>query len=241
MKKKKAKLSQRISKFFAKIFKRKRKKTTGNYRYRSRWSSVARSLVKRPRVWLSEPLAQKAFYYVHGVMDIYVAYSEVFQLQAANLGRALMRDIYTPEVLPYLSCGRLLNDSESIELMNEELFDLLNRYGGGDLLYDSGADISSDDLKNDHVIPLGQNIYLVPWRNGMAVRDFLLWYKGGVEIPSAVLTEWSDLPESHFVVAYRGLVDFLRNTLINEHREQLATNQAPSKHKKLKDPDVIYV
>lgn len=239
---KKAKLSQRIRGFFAKIFKKGKETTAGNYRHRNRWSQAAKALAKRPRVWLTEPLAQRAFYSVHGVMDVYVAYSEIYQLQAANLGRALLRDIYTPDVLPILSCGRILSDRESIDLMNQELFELLCCYGGMDLVFYNHTTKTPPRsvLEDANLVPLGQDIYLTSKRHGMAVRDFLLWHKGSVEIPSAVLTEWSGIPETYFAAAYRGLIDFLRNTLINKHREQLATNRIPGTRKKLRDP-VIYV
>ena len=244
---KKAKLSQRIRGFFAKIFKKKdtRKQVTGsgNYRNRGKWSREAKALTRQPRTWLIEPLAEWAFDYVRGVMDVYVTYSRSFQLQAANLGRSLIRDVYTPDVLPLLACGRVLNDYEINKLMNEELFQLLCRYGGRDLVFFkyNTKTPPRNVLSDSELIPLGQDIYMTSQRYSMRIRDFLLWYKGGVEVPSAVLTEWSGIPEDHFAIAYHGLVNFFRNMLMNEHREQLATGKLPGKKHALEEPSVIYV
>lgn len=247
--KRKAKIPmlQKVKRFFAKLFKKKDSKTKvtsgGNYRNRGKWSQAARTLTKQPRTWLIEPLAEWAFDYVRGVMDVYATYSKLYQLQAANLGRSLIRDVYTPDVLPLLACGKVLNDYEFNKLMNDELFQLLYRYGGRDLVFFryNTKTPPRNVLNDSELTPLGQDIYMTSQRYSMKIRDFLLWYKGGVEVPSAVLTEWSGIPEDHFAAAYHGLINFFRNVLINEHREQLATGKLPGKKRALEEPSVIYV
>lgn len=239
---KKAKsMLKRIGELFKGVSQRRegRIKVVGNYRNRRKWSQQAKEFAEQPRVWLADPLTEKAFFFADGVVEYYKSYSGKYQLQAANLALSLIRDIYTPDVLPVIPCGRMLSDRESIKLMNDELFELLCQYGGMDFVFREKGKSVSRKVTRD--VGLGVNFFLTKKRYGIPVRMFLLWYKGEVEIPSEVLTEWSGIPERYFRIAYRELVHYFRQILKQKHREQILMNNIPSESVKLKDPNVLYV
>ena len=246
MKEEKAKgILKRIGKFFHKISqmreKRKAKKRCGDYHFRKKWSKRAKSFVLQPYVYFAAPVSKVMFCQLYGVVEYYEAYSEEYTLRAANLAKALIRDVYTPDVLPVVTCGRVLSDWESMSLINDELFNLLCQYGGYNVVFHDQDTKLPRNVTAD--IVLNKNLFLTRKRHGMPLRTFLLWAEGGVKIPPEILTEWSGIPAGRFGVAYDEIVNLFRQTIRAEHRAEIArgTTASARARSRLRNPNVIFV
>ena len=216
-----------------------KKKAGGNWYHPRKQSEAAKSFMKQPVVYFAEPITHHLAQFVYGVVEYYTTYRDEWELPATNLALALMKDVYDLEVLPILSCGRILKDAESIKLMNDELFNLLCEYGGMNIVFHDKKTKVPRRVTKDVVI--NDELFLTKKRCGIPTRIFLLLHGGGMEIPLNVMSELSGFPMHKTRWGYKEIIRTFQNTTKCKHRKQLLKNKVPSTSKKLRDPSVIYV
>ena len=112
------------------------RKLVGNFRYRKFWSDKASAFMRDRELFSfvenTDDSLGSAF--VRDVREYYNYYGE-YDLQAINLALSLLRDIYSPEVLPVELCEEVFGRKRTAELIGEELFELLCKFGGMDIVY----------------------------------------------------------------------------------------------------------
>ena len=105
------------------------RKLVGNFRYRKFWSDKASAFMRDRELFSfvenTDDSLGSAF--VRDVREYYNYYGE-YDLQAINLALSLLRDIYSPEVLPVELCEEVFGRKRTAELIGEELFELLCKF-----------------------------------------------------------------------------------------------------------------
>ena len=207
--------SERIDKMSAKgILKKIReiyvklaaRKLVGNFRYRKFWSDKASAFMRD----------RELFSFVENTDD--------------SLGSAFVRDVreyYNLENLwqPVELCEEVFGRKRTAELIGEELFELLCKFGGMDIVYHDDKHKVPKWIKN--CCHLNRKLYLTNNRVGMPVRMFLIWAKGGVTLPPEIMTEWSGIPRCRVQETYDELVEEFRYNIIEKHNWDRTIKRVP--------------
>ena len=227
--------SERIDKMSAKgILKKIReiyvklaaRKLVGNFRYRKFWSDKASAFMRDRELFSfvenTDDSLGSAF--VRDVREYYNYYGE-YDLQAINLALSLLRDIYSPEVLPVELCEEVFGRKRTAELIGEELFELLCKFGGMDIVYHDDKHKVPKWIKN--CCHLNRKLYLTNNRVGMPVRMFLIWAKGGVTLPPDIMEEWSGIPRYGVRETYNAIIGEFRDVIIRKHNWDRTIKRIP--------------
>lgn len=196
----------------------------GNFRRRKYWSDNAKNFMDNRQLFSfidngDETLAST---FVRDVREYYSHYG-AYDLQAVNVALSLLRDVYSPDVLPVKVCKKIFTDKETAALMSAELFGLLCEYGSMDIVYRE----NTRRLKVKNSCRLNNRLFLTRDHIGMPVRMFLIWTKGGEKVPSEILKEWSGVPRSRVTEVYNELIDELRYAVIENHSWEWQIEETP--------------
>lgn len=202
------------------------RKLVGNFRYRKFWSDKASAFMRNRELFSfvenTDDSLGSAF--VRDVREYYNYYGK-YDLQAINLALSLLKDVYSPEVLPIELCEEIFGRKRTAELMGEELFELLCRFGGMDIVYHDSKHKTPRGIKN--YCSLSRRFYLTNRRVGMPVRMFLVWAKGGVTLPPEIMTEWSGIPRYRIQEAYDEIIEEFRYVIIEKHNWDRKMKRVP--------------
>ena len=209
---KKAKsIFEKVRKIYIRL---KTRKLVGNFRYRKYWSDEAKEFMDNRELFsfIEGDGSSLGSAFVKDVREYYSYFGE-YDLQAIALALALLRDVYSPEVLPLEICEEIFGRERTAELMGKELFDLLCEFGGKDIVYHEKKRKVPKGIRN--CCTLNREFFLTKKRVGMPVRMFLIWEKGGY--PAPYMPEWSGIPQRKNPAAYNALIKEFRRTIIEKH------------------------
>ena len=188
-----------------------KKERSGNWRTPEKWSTAAeRAMEDRRKDNTIEAELNPSF-----TRHVSAYYSPLDFNRVVRIANTLVNDIYYLDVLPKNVVKMMLNDTEAVDTIGEDLFDLLHVYGNCGLVYASES--PNTKLFPDSYVLRGGDVLLVA-DAGMPVKEFLFWYIG-VLIPNVgVINEWSGIPSDQMEHAYKSLLEFFRNEIHFEYR-----------------------
>lgn len=211
--------------FFLSLFGYKRRKTrrVGSFGRPKYESKEARAFEKAPVRFTNTPKTSVILPLTKSVMDYYkFSAGEKYVLPAATLATSLIYDLYSASLADVFAAT--INEEQSVKIIKEDLSRLLETYGGMDIVY-CGYNHAPPYRIKMRVLPRGYNCGLTNEQVGMPLRMFLLWYKGGLDIPANILQEWSGIPFGHFEDAYQSALEIFRCWLHEHDRMQLLTGR----------------
>lgn len=204
----------------------KTRKLVGNFRYRKYWSDEAKEFMDNRELFSfiegDDDSLGSAF--VKDVRKYYSHYGE-YDLQAVALALSLIRDIYSPEVLPLEICEEVFGRKRTAKLIGKELFDLLCKFGGKDIVYHDKQKKIPKGIRK--YCSLSRNFFLAKKRAGMPVRMFLIWAKGGVVVPPEIMKEWSGIPQHETAEAYNALIKEFSRIIKENHNWDWQMRRVP--------------
>lgn len=214
---------KKIREIYVKIATRK---LVGNFRYRKFWSDKSSSFMENRALFTFIDDADDSLgsTFVRDVREYYSYYGK-YDLQAINLALSLLRDIYSPEVLPVELCEEVFGRKRTAELIGEELFELLCEFGSMDIVYHDSKHKVPKRIKN--CCHLNRKLYLTNNRVGMPVRMFLIWAKGGVALPPDIMEEWSGIPRYGVRETYNAIIGEFRDVIIRKHNWDRTIKRVP--------------
>lgn len=221
---KKAKgILKKIRKVYVRI---KTRKLVGNFRYEKYWSDEAKNFMENREIFsfIEDNSDSLSAAFVKDVREYYSYYGE-YDLQAIALAISLLQDVYSPDVLPLEICEEIFGKKRTAELMGKELFDLLCKFGGKDIVYhdDKQKKVPKGVRSCCH---LNRRFFLTKRRVGMPVRMFLIWAKGGVTIPPGIMEELSGIPRRKISEAYSMLIKEFQYVIKEKHNWDRLEKQA---------------
>lgn len=202
------------------------RKLVGNFRHEKYWSDEVREFMENRESFsfVGGDDDSIGSIYVGGVRNYFIHFGN-HDLQAVNLALSLLKDIYALEVLPMGHCEEIFGRKETAEFVGKELFGLLCKFGGMDIVYHDAKHRVPKGIRNR--CQLNRRLYLTDKPVGMPVGMFLIWAKGGVPLPPEIMAEWSGIPKYKVADVYSALIKEFKYDIIDERNWDRAVQNVP--------------